>query len=74
MFRGMQHHQVEFPLFTPARFTARLAVVEIEKVDSLPALTNCTLRFLDEVTLLHLVEHVEPFEHPVGFRINDSLM
>ena len=46
----------------------RLVVVEVERrrqfaggVDELHAV------FLDEVAVLHLVEHLEPLEHPVRF-------
>ena len=45
----------------------RLVVPEVEGGGQLAvALTNCTLYFLTKWLCLHLVEHLEALQHPVG--------
>ena len=67
--RVVQHHLVELAAhdLPGLRALVRLVVPEIERrrqlavrVDELHAV------LLDEVALLHLRQHVEPLEHPVG--------
>jgi len=65
----VEHHVIEFAAhdLPGLRAFVRLVVPEIERrrqlavgIDELHAV------LLDEVALLHLLEHVEPLQHPVG--------
>ena len=69
--RVVEHHLVELAAddLPGLRALVRLVVPEVERrrqlavrVDELDAV------LLDEVALLHLRQHVQPLEHPVGFR------
>ena len=67
--RVVEHHLVELAAhdLPGLRALVRLVVPEVERRRQLAArVDELHAVLLDEVALLHLVQHAEPLEHPVG--------
>jgi hypothetical protein len=71
-FTGViEHHCVKFaPHDLPRLGTfVRFVVMKIKRRGFLAGgIYELHAVFLDEVALLHFIEHADPFEHPIGFR------
>ena len=69
--RVVEHHLVELAAddLPGLRALVRLVVPEVERRRQLAArIDELDAVLLDEVAPLHLRQHVEPLEHPVGLR------
>jgi hypothetical protein len=69
--RVVQHHPVELAADDLPRLRAlvRLVVPEVERRREFAARVHeLHAVLLDEVASLHLRQHVQPLQHPVGFR------
>src|SRR6188474_2053664 len=69
--RVVQHHLIELAAhhLPGLRALVRLVVPEVERRRQLPARAHeLDAVLLDEVALLHLLEHAEPLQHPIRLR------
>src|SRR5262249_27318755 len=67
----IEHHHVEFTAndLPGLRAVVGFVVPEIKGSRQLaPGIDKLDAVFLDEVAFLHLLQHSQPLEHPVGFR------